>query len=78
MWIMIAIVAVTVVIGWREAPGLRKRGKARELFVFYLFLSIGAGLCIVQFALQLRLPSPLNLITFVFKPISQVMETLLQ
>jgi hypothetical protein len=77
MWIIIGILLVTILIIVFEVPPLWKKRKKKELIVFSFLLVFGTGLCIAQ-SLAMKIPNPLDLITFIYKPLSDVMMMLLK
>ena len=60
-----------------EVPSLWKRGLKRELWVFSILLAIGTGLFIVR-SLQMKIPSPLDFISMIYKPISDAIFNFLK
>lgn len=77
MWPIIAIVLVTVAIAAIEVPGLRRKKRTKELWVFTILLLLGAGLTIAD-SLQMPLPNPLNWITYVYRPLGELIYKPLQ
>jgi ABC-type Mn2+/Zn2+ transport system permease subunit len=68
MWKIGAVLAIAVIAGAIEMPSLIRRS-AKEAAVYGIMLSIGAALSVV--AIQLAdLPSPLNVLAYVFKPVN--------
>ncbi|MBP1992237.1 hypothetical protein [Paenibacillus eucommiae] len=76
MWKISGILAVTAVIALLEVPTLWKKKLVRELWVFAILLLVGAGL---SFALVMHapIPNPLDLLTWIYKPISDAAMKLL-
>lgn len=70
------IFAVTAVIAMLEVPLLWKQKLVKELWVFAILLLVGAGL---SFALimHVTLPSPLDFLTWIYKPISDAFKKFL-
>jgi hypothetical protein len=70
------IFAVTAVIAMLEVPLLWKQKLVKELWVFAILLLVGAGL---SFALimHVTLPSPLDFLTRIYKPISDMFKKFL-
>jgi hypothetical protein len=69
MWGISGIIAVTSVIALLEVPTLWKKKLVKELWVFATLLLAGAGL---SFALVMHapIPNPLDLLAWIYKPIS--------
>ncbi|MDQ0874143.1 hypothetical protein QFZ77_002802 [Paenibacillus sp. V4I3] len=57
------------IIGFLEAPALRRKKLFLESWVFFALLLAGTLLSILS-NLRVNLPNPLDLITFVYKPVS--------
>lgn len=76
MWKFSGILAVTALIALLEVPQLWKKKLVKELWVFAILLLAGAGL---SFALAMHapIPNPLDLLTWVYKPISDAVMKLL-
>jgi hypothetical protein len=70
------LLAVSILIAWLECPKLLKRKMTRELWAFSLLLLLGTAVGIAH-ALRMKLPNPLDLITFLYKPVSDVVYHLL-
>jgi integral membrane sensor domain MASE1 len=62
------IIAVAIVIFVIEVPALRRNRYIKELWFFSVLLLLGTGLSIV-WALHVPLPSPLEWLTIVYKPL---------
>ncbi|BFH63302.1 hypothetical protein [Paenibacillus azoreducens] len=71
MWVITGILAAAAVIMMIEIPSLIKRKLRKELWVFTILLIIGTGLSIAQ-GLHWPIPSPLDLVIAVYKPISNI------
>jgi len=66
----IAIIAVSAgVITWLELPRMLREGEYREIWGFAAFLLLGIGISVAQTMMN-DLPTPVNVITMVFKPFS--------
>ncbi|MNI46351.1 hypothetical protein D3C73_1008100 [compost metagenome] len=76
MWEISGILAVTALIALLEVPTLWKKKLVKELCVFVILLLIGAGL---NFALAVHvpIPTPLDLLAWIYKPISDAVLKLL-
>ncbi|RKN82068.1 hypothetical protein [Paenibacillus ginsengarvi] len=76
MWKISGILVVTAVIAVLEVPTLWKQKLVKELWVFAILLLAGAGL---SFALIMHviLPSPLDFLTWMYKPVSDVFKKFL-
>jgi hypothetical protein len=71
MWTIIAIVFVTGGIAAIEIPSLRRQKLKKDLRVFALLLVFGAGLTLAD-ALNAKIPNMLDWITFLYKPLSDL------
>lgn len=66
----ITIIAVSAgVITWLELPRMLREGEYREIWGFAAFLLLGIGISVAQTIMN-DLPTPVNVITMVFKPFS--------
>lgn len=77
MWTIIMILLASTVIAMLEIPTLRKKKQYKDFVVFCCLLLLGTILSIAQ-SLRMKLPNPLDLITFVFQPVSEFILGLLQ
>lgn len=77
MWGIAGILLASVAIGTIEIPSLVKKKKYKDFIVFCLLLLLGTILCIAQ-SLRVKIPNPLDFITFVFQPISKFLLRLLK
>lgn len=77
MWTIISILLASTVIAMLEIPTLRKKKQYKDFVVFCCLLLLGTILSIAQ-SLRMKLPNPLDLITFVFQPVSEFILGLLQ
>ncbi|MGG0655454.1 hypothetical protein [Rummeliibacillus pycnus] len=73
----IGILLIAVAILWIEVPPLLEKKYKKELLVFSILLVIGLGLSITL-ALEKPIPNPLDLLTFIFKPLDDVISLLLK
>lgn len=77
MWKIAAILVATAVIAILEIPSLKKKRMYKDLVIFCCLLLLGTLLSIAQ-SLRMKLPNPLDLITFVFQPFSKFLLGILQ
>jgi hypothetical protein len=68
VWALLVIMAAVVFV-MIDVPRLRRKKAYKELWVFAILLATGVGLGIAQ-SMRVQLPNPLDLIFFVFRPIS--------
>lgn len=73
----IGILLIAAAILLIEVPPLLKKKDKKELVVFSILLVIGVGLSIAQ-GLGKTIPNPMDLITFVFKPLTDVITPFLK
>ncbi|WP_409344449.1 hypothetical protein [Paenibacillus sp. MBLB4367] len=71
MWPIISIIVICVGIVAVEVPSLRKQKRKKELWIFWALLVFGAGLTVAD-ALQVKIPNPLDWISIVYKPLSDL------
>ena len=69
---VVGILLVAVVIIRIEVPSLVQNKYKKELVIFSLFLFIGASLGVFQ-ALGKPIPNPLDLLTFILKPLNDTL-----
>ncbi|MZQ82616.1 hypothetical protein GQF01_10885 [Paenibacillus sp. 5J-6] len=72
-----AVIAVSIVIFWVEFLPLWRKKMLKEAWSFSLLLFCGVGLNVAH-VLRLPLPNPLQAMVFIFKPVSEAMESLLK
>lgn len=77
MWAMAGIFMSGFFIAVIEAPYLIRKKMKKELYIFFLLLLIGIGLSVIQ-ALRIKLPNPLDWITAMYKPISEIVFGMLK
>ncbi|MFH5185800.1 hypothetical protein ACHHV8_25845 [Paenibacillus sp. TAB 01] len=77
MWVVIGIFIAASGIIAIDVPYLRSQGLRKELWVFSFLLLIGVGLNLALFVLHWAIPNPLDLIIFVYKPVSRLVFGLL-
>lgn len=75
MMMTIFILGITAVIAFAFIPTLKKNKEAKTIVIFSIFLLLGAALNI-GVSLNLNIPSPLDLITFIFSPIRDYIVSL--
>ncbi|MDQ6420226.1 hypothetical protein RB620_12340 [Paenibacillus sp. LHD-117] len=71
------ILTVSIAIAMLEVPGLKKKKWKKELWFFFVLLFFGAGLSIAQ-SLNVKIPNPLDWISFMYKPLSDSLTSLLK
>lgn len=67
----IGIVVFALLVMLIEVPSLVKKGHKKELWTFFLLLFFGTGLSILH-VLKVDLSSPHDWISFIYKPLSDV------
>ena len=73
----IGILLIAAAILWVEVPPLLEKKYKKELLVFSILLAIGVGISIPQ-GFGKPIPNPMDLLTFVFKPLNDVIDLLLK
>lgn len=73
----IGILLIAAAILWIEVPPLLGKKYKKELLVFSILLAIGVVLAIAL-GFGKTIPNPMNLLTFVFKPINDLIAPLLK
>ncbi|MFC5405274.1 hypothetical protein [Cohnella soli] len=73
MWGMLGIVVATTAIAWAEVPGLLRRKRIKELWAFSIMLGVGFGLCLA-WSFHVKLPTPTDWISFVYRPFGEAMN----
>jgi hypothetical protein len=76
MWVIVGVFLVAILIIILEVPLLWKKRKKKELWVFSLLLLFGVGLSIAE-GFDLDIPNPFDWIAFIFKPLSDLLMSLL-
>ncbi|MBK5461543.1 MULTISPECIES: hypothetical protein [unclassified Peribacillus] len=71
---ILVIVAVIIAI---EAPSLLRKKLKKELWIFSILLLFGTALSVAQ-ALNIKIPNPLDWITAIYKPLSDMIEKVLK
>jgi hypothetical protein len=77
MWAIAGILFAGGFITYIEAPYMIKKRMIKELYIFFILLFIGLTVSILQ-AIRIRLPNPLDLISVIYKPISDLIFGMLQ
>ncbi|MGE7926633.1 hypothetical protein [Lysinibacillus xylanilyticus] len=75
MIMTIFILIISVVIAFVFIPKLKKNKETKTIVIFSIFLLIGAALNIAV-SLRVKIPSPLDLITYIFSPIKDLIVSL--
>ncbi|MEK4229328.1 hypothetical protein [Solibacillus sp. FSL H8-0538] len=73
----IGILLIAAAILWIEVPPLLEKKYKKELLVFSILLAIGVGLSITL-GFKKPIPNPFDLLTFIFKPLDDVITLLLK
>lgn len=74
----IGILLIAATILWIEVPPLLEKKYKKELLVFAILLAIAVGLSSITLGFGKSIPTPLDLLTFVFKPLNDVIAHLLK
>lgn len=77
---MIKSLAILIIAGgivMLEVPALLKKKEKKELTIFTILLTFGIVLSIL-FALGKHIPNPLDFITFILKPLSDLISQLVE
>ncbi|MFE4241182.1 hypothetical protein [Peribacillus butanolivorans] len=72
--VILVIVAIIIAI---DVPSLLRKKLKKELWIFSVLLLFGTALSIAQ-ALNIKIPNPLDWITAIYKPLSDMIEKLLK
>ncbi|MET3292762.1 UNVERIFIED_CONTAM: putative membrane protein YczE [Brevibacillus sp. OAP136] len=72
---VLGILIVILIICLLEVPSLLKKKQRRELLAFSVLLLVGTGLNIAL-ALHIELPNPMDWIIAVYKPVSDMVDSL--
>jgi hypothetical protein len=73
---ILGILVITFLIVWKEIPGLKKHKKKKEIWIFSIFQLMATTL-LTLVVLNVKIPSPLEVIRFIYKPVSDVLFSLL-
>jgi hypothetical protein len=68
----IGVLLIAAAILWIEVPSLLEKKYKKELLVFSILLAIGVGLGITL-GFGKPIPNPLDLLTFIFKPLNDAL-----
>jgi hypothetical protein len=74
---IVGVLAVCLAIIMIEVPPMRKKGQKKELGLFSVLILIGAGLGIGA-SLHLPIPNPLDGLSYIFKPSSDIIFGMLE
>lgn len=77
MWTITAILLASATISLLELPSLMKKRLYKEFVIVCCLVLLGTILSIAQ-SMHMKLPNPLDLITFVFQPCSDFILGFLQ
>lgn len=77
MWAIAGIIVAGGFIAFMEVPYLLSKRLIKELFFFTAILCFGVTVGILQ-TLRIKLPNPLDLITALHKPISEILFGMLK
>jgi hypothetical protein len=77
MFTVVGSLAVAVLLIIVEVPALRKKKANKELWAFSILLLFGTTLTIIQ-ALDIQVPNPMDLIIYVYKPVSDLFDVWLK
>jgi ABC-type transport system involved in cytochrome c biogenesis permease subunit len=77
MWAITGILLTGSVIAWLEAPYLLRAKMLKELLIFALLLTTGVTVTIL-YTLRVPLPNPLDWITYIHKPVSDLLFGMLK
>lgn len=75
MWSIAGIIIVGVIIMFIKIPSLLKKNHKKDLWVFSSLLLLGIVLNILE-QMELSLPNPLEGITAIFQPYSEVISNI--
>ena len=75
MILAVAILIISVILALIFIPKLKKQQDTKAIVVFSILLLIGTALN-MGIALKIHIPSPLDLITFIFTPIRDYIVSL--
>jgi hypothetical protein len=73
---VLGVLVITLIIIWKEIPALKKHKKKKEIWIFSIFQFLATTLlCLV--VLNVKVPSPLEVIRIIYQPLSDVLFKLL-
>ncbi len=73
---VLGILVISILIALKEIPPLKKQKQKKEIWI-YVILQCFATTLLSFIALDINLPSPLELIRVVYKPVSDAIFNLL-
>jgi hypothetical protein len=73
---VLGILVISILIALKEIPPLKKQKQKKEIWI-YVILQCFATTLLSLIALDINLPSPLELIRVVYKPVSDAIFNLL-
>jgi hypothetical protein len=73
---VLGILVITLLIIWKEIPPLKKQKKKKEIWIFFIFQFMATALLSLV-VLNVKIPSPLELIRIIYQPFSDVLFSLL-
>jgi hypothetical protein len=73
---VLGVLVITILIIWKEIPALKKKKEKKEIWIFAIFQFMATTLLSLVF-LNVKIPSPLEVIRIIYKPISDVLFSLL-
>ncbi|WP_236690318.1 hypothetical protein [Guptibacillus hwajinpoensis] len=76
MWFVLLIGIIILAYSVIEIPKFKKSNQKKELWTFSSLLLVGYSLLIAQ-TMNAPIPNPLDMITFVYKPVSKVLFALM-
>jgi len=75
MIMTIFILIITAITAFAFIPTLKKNKETKTIIIFSIFLLLGTALNIA-ILLKIKIPSPLDLITYIFSPIKDYIVSL--
>lgn len=76
MWAILGFLLVGVILSLLEIPPLLKKKWYREIVVYLLLLLTGLALSALL-ALNIAIPTPLNLLIKIYRPVTNFIEQIL-
>jgi hypothetical protein len=73
---IVGILVITLLIAWKEITPLKNQNKKKEIWIFSVLQFIATFL-LSLIVLDIKIPSPLEVIRIIYKPISDVFFSLL-